>query len=195
MTASTHFDQAALLLMDFQGEIVEMLAGGGSVAAVERAAMALRAAREVALPVVYVTVGFRLGHPEASLRNKRFAAVRAHGRLLQDSPGARIVPELSPRADEPVVIKRRVGALAYTELQPLLSALEVRTLVLCGLSTSGVVLSTVRQAADADYRIVVLSDACADGEREVHEVLMGKVFPTQAEVLTTESFVEALARR
>jgi nicotinamidase-related amidase len=56
--------------------------------------------------------------------------------------------------------------------------------VLTGIATSGVVLSTVREAADKDYRLTVLADCCADGDQEVHQVLTTKVFPRQADVLT-----------
>ena len=62
-----------------------------------------------------------------------------------------------------------------------------------GIATSGVVLSTVRWAADMDYQVVVVSDASADMDSEVHRVLTQKVFPTQATVVTTESMVKALA--
>jgi nicotinamidase-related amidase len=47
-----------------------------------------------------------------------------------------------------------------------------------------VVLSTLRYAADQDYQLVVLADACLDADLEVHRVLTGKVFPRQAEVRT-----------
>jgi nicotinamidase-related amidase len=63
--------------------------------------------------------------------------------------------------------------------------------VLAGIATSGVVLSTLREAADRDYQLIVLSDCCFDLDAEVHRVLMDKVFPRQAEVLT----VEELQRR
>ena len=66
----------------------------------------------------------------------------------------------------------------------MLSAFGISHLVLTGIATSGVVLSTLREAADKDYRITVLSDCCADRDEEVHRVLTTKVFPNQADVLT-----------
>ena len=54
------------------------------------------------------------------------------------------------------------------------------------------VLSTLRQAADLDFRLVVLADACADGDPEVHRVLTEKVFPRQAQVTTTDDWVATL---
>ena len=65
-------------------------------------------------------------------------------------------------------------------------------LVLSGIATSGVVLSTLRQAADLDYQVTVLSDWCADGDEEVHRLLLDKVFPRQAAVVTTDEWVRGL---
>jgi nicotinamidase-related amidase len=63
-----------------------------------------------------------------------------------------------------------------------------------GIRTSGVVLSTVRWAADIDYRLIVLSDCCADPDEEVHRVLMEKVlsFFGQAAVVTSQEFLKVL---
>ena len=71
-------------------------------------------------------------------------------------------------------------------------AAQADTLILAGIATSGVVLSTLRQAADLDYRITVLADACADADEEVHRVLTQQVFPRQALVTTTDEWIAAL---
>jgi nicotinamidase-related amidase len=71
-------------------------------------------------------------------------------------------------------------------------SLEVDSLVLTGIATSGVVLSTLRQAADLDFKLTVLRDGCADTDPEVHRVLMEKVFPRQAAVLDAAVWVARL---
>ena len=81
-----------------------------------------------------------------------------------------------------IVTKRRVSAFAGSDLEVVLRAQGIRHLVLAGIATSGVVLSTVRLAADLDYQLTVLADGCLDADPEVHRVLVGKVFPRQAEV-------------
>lgn len=63
-------------------------------------------------------------------------------------------------------------------------------MVLTGVSTSGVVLSTLREAADKDYQLTVLADCCADGDEEVHRLLVDKVFPRQADILTAAEWCE-----
>jgi len=183
--------RTALLVMDCQNDIVAMLPVPEAEALLERAAAALAGARRACWPVIHVVVAFREGYPEVSPRNPRFSAFKASGRLLAGSEGAAIHPRVAPLAGEPVVTKRRVGAFSTTDLEALLRARDITTLVLAGIATSGVVLSTVRWAADMDYRLIVLEDACADRDPEVHRVLMGKVFPGQAAVLATAMLGEA----
>jgi nicotinamidase-related amidase len=84
-----------------------------------------------------------------------------------------------------VVRKVRVGALSTTDLDQQLRERGITSLVLAGISTSGVVLSTVIDAADRDYQLYVLSDGLADSDAEVHDVLIRKVFPKRARVIDT----------
>jgi len=91
------------------------------------------------------------------------------------------------------VVKHRVNAFFGTDLDMILRAQGRDTLILVGHATSGVILSTIRYAADADYRLVVVEDGCADRDPEVHTILMEKVFPRQATVASTLDVVTALA--
>jgi nicotinamidase-related amidase len=68
----------------------------------------------------------------------------------------------------------------------------IDSLVLTGIATSGVVLSTLRQAADLDFALTVLSDGCFDADPEVHRVLTEKVFPRQADVVTVDEWVSSV---
>jgi nicotinamidase-related amidase len=97
-------------------------------------------------------------------------------------------PVVTPRDGEVVVTKRRVSAFSGSDLDAVLRALDVDSLVLTGIATGGVVLSTLRQAADLDFRLTVLSDGCVDADPETHRVLMDKVFPRQASVMTAEEW-------
>ena len=87
-----------------------------------------------------------------------------------------------------IVTKKRVSAFTGSDLEVLLRAIDVKHLVLSGIATGGVVLSTLREAADKDYKITVLSDCCADIDAEVHRVLTTKIFPRQATVITSLDF-------
>jgi nicotinamidase-related amidase len=126
-----------------------------------------------------------------SPRSRTFAALRDAGGMLEED--TTIDPALAPLPGEPIVTKRRVSAFAGSDLDVLLRAREARSLVLCGFATSGVVLSTVRAAADLDFELTVLRDACADADPEVHRVLLDKVFPRQAEVVDVAAWAAGLA--
>ena len=182
-------NKTALLVMDLQTEIVPML-GDKSAPLIERMAGLVAAARRAKLPIIYIAVGFRTGYPELNLRNAMFAGVAKTGRFQTLTP--EIVAALAPQAEDVLVVKHRVGAFSGTDLDLILRAKGIDTLVLAGVSTSGVVLSTVRHGADADYRLVVVKDCCADGDDEVHRVLTEKVFVRQATVVDANEVIEAL---
>jgi nicotinamidase-related amidase len=180
-----------MLLMDFQHGIVESL---GSPSVVEAADRAAKAARAAGIPVMFVRVGFRPGYPEVAASNASFSALTAQGgdAYTQDHPATQVHAALTPLDGEPVIVKRRVSAFSGSDLDVLLRAAGADALVLAGISTSGVVLSTLRQAADLDYRLTVLADACADPDAEVHRVLTEKVFPRQALVTTADEWIASL---
>ena len=181
----------ALLIMDVQQGIVARFAGEDGY--LDRLATAITAARAAGVMVGYVTIAFRPGYPEVSDRNKSFAAIAGCGRFTDGDPGSQIPAAVAPAPGEAVVIKRRVSAFAGSDLDVLLRARGADHLVLAGIATSGVVLSTLRQAADLDYRLTVLADGCLDADPEVHQVLLGKVFPRQAEVTTIADWAASLA--
>ncbi len=172
---------SALLVMDLQTVVVEMVATDKD-ALLARTAKLIDSARTAEMKVIYVAVGFRLGYPEVSPRNASFGPIRESGRFAEGSPGLEVHPAVAPQPGEIVVTKHRVSAFAGTDLDMILRAQGIETLVLTGIATSGVVLSTLRHAADADYRIVVVEDCCGDRDPEVHRVLTEKVFPRQATV-------------
>src|SRR5215469_8104242 len=182
----------ALLIMDVQQDIVERFASDDGY--LDRLATAIAAARGAGIAVTYVTVGFRPGYPEVSERNKSFSAVAGTGRFTDGDPGRQIPAVVAPAPGEVTVTKRRVSAFAGSDLDVLLRAGGTTHLVLAGIATSGVVLSTLRQAADLDFSLTVLADGCQDADPEVHQVLLGKVFPRQAEVTTIAGWAAGLPR-
>ena len=124
-------------------------------------------------------------------RNKSFAALGKSRFLTDGTAPAAIHDALAPTADEEVFTKHRVGAFGTTNLAARLTARGIDTLVLTGIATSGVVLSTLRDAADQDYRLFVIADCCGDADAQVHRVLTEKVFPRQADVIALEDFVRS----
>ncbi len=181
----------ALLVMDMQVGIVKRFAQTGDLLTLT--STTINAARAASIPVIYVVVAFRPGYPEISPRNKSFSVIKQQ----QSSSSAPMItpeipPAIAPLPTDIVVTKRRVSAFRGSDLEVVLRAQGISHLVLCGIATSGVVLSTLREAADKDYQLTVLADCCVDGDEEVHRVLLSKVFPRQAEVIQASEWIAKL---
>lgn len=185
-------NRPALLVMDMQQGIVDRYAS--SEEHLKPFQQAIAAARQAGFPVIFVRVAFRAGYPEVSQNNKSFSAISQRPGFAMDAEATHIHPALAPASDEVIVTKLRVSAFAGSDLDVILRARQIDTLVLTGIATSGVVLSTLRQAADLDFRLTVLSDACIDADEEVHRVLTEKVFPRQADVMTVEQWTAQIGR-
>jgi nicotinamidase-related amidase len=183
---SEQAEKAVLLVMDVQPGILDRLDDADEY--LSKIQAAVDTAHEKQIPVVYVVVGFRPGFPEAAARNKSFGAIKDAGRTAMINPQ----PAIKPAEGDVVVTKRRVSAFSGSDLEVLLRAYDARHLILTGIATSGVVLSTIREAADKDYQLTVLSDLCADFDPEVHTVLTEKVFPRQATVTTAKEWAKTL---
>jgi nicotinamidase-related amidase len=180
--------KSALLLMDFQNGIVGMV-GDAAPALLGRAKQARETARKAGMAVMYVRVALTDADVKTvPAHNQTFSSAVASGWLADGSKSTEIHAELAPAEGEEVFRKCRFGAFSTTNLTERLKARGIDTLFLTGISTSGVVLSTLRYAADRDYRLFVVSDVCADPDPEVHRVLMGKVFPHQATVIDLAAF-------
>jgi nicotinamidase-related amidase len=185
--------RSALLVMDYQSGILERLENTDEL--VERAERAIALARSRGATVGYVRVAFADADYENVPRTSRmWTRVAQAGRAFHaDAPATAIHERLAPEPGDVVVRKVRVGAFSTTDLDAQLRERGLDTLILAGISTSGVVLSTVRDASDRDYRVLVLRDVSADPQPDVHEFLTTRVFPNQAEVLTIGELEDRLA--
>ncbi len=179
-------NRPALLVMDVQESIMKN--HGLTAKDLHPIKTALLAARAAAIPIIFVRVAFRDGYTEINPRNKQFAAISAQGALLDSDPASHIHPDVAPLPGEPIALKRRMSAFTGSDLGVLLSGYAINRLVLTGISTSGVVLSTFREALDKDYALTVLSDACLDASSEAHQALMNIIFPRHANILTAKEW-------
>ena len=185
MEQNKNQQNTALLVMDVQGVTVNSLKD--STPFINSITKAIQAARKRKMPVIYVIFGFRKGYPEVSKNNKSFSLLK-NGTQNYTEETVEVHPSIAPEPDDVIITKKRVSAFTGSDLEVVLRSLEIKHLVLSGLATSGVVLSTLSEAADRDYAITVLSDCCADLDEEVHRVLITKIFPKQAEVISSEEW-------
>jgi nicotinamidase-related amidase len=183
--------RTALVSMDLQAGIVSIYTKEDQAEFLSRVKRVFDWARKNKLHVIHVRVGFRPGLPEVSSRNLFFAAIKQsdqHQRLFQGSIGE-IHSEVAPLQNEIVITKHRVNAFSGTDLDLILRANDIETLILLGIATSGVVLSTALDASDRDYRLIVVSDCCADLDPELHSGLLQKLLPQRGRVMKSTDLI------
>ena len=184
-------NKTALLVMDVQNGIVQRFAEKpGIIAPLQRA---VNAARRAGVPVIFVRVAFRAGYPEVSAMNKSFSAIAGRRDMTFSDASTQIHDVVAPRPDEPVVTKLRVSAFTGSDLEVILRSSGVDTLVLTGIATSGVVLSTLREAADKDYGWLCFPTGALTPIRKSIASWWRKLFPRQADVLTVDEWADTLS--
>jgi nicotinamidase-related amidase len=174
----------ALLLLDFQYGVLDTIRNSADV--LSRAEVALCWARQQRVQVAHVRVAFtEEDFARVPAHNKALRQVVESRRFADGSREAAIHSRVAPQGRELVVRKTRFGAFSTTELHRLLQELGIDTLILAGISTSGVVLSTVRDALDRDYEIYVLADSIADHDPQLHDALVERLLPQSVNVIDT----------
>ncbi len=180
----------AVLGLDLQEGIFGFVPGAAAI--IPNAVKAMEAARKANALILHVGLGFEPGYPEISPKHPRFSMLKERGLFIKGSESAKFHP-LIFKSGEIIVYKHRVSAFAENSLKMILRSRGIENLVLFGIATSGIVLSTLRAASDLDFKCVVVKDACFDADAEVHRVLTEKVFATQAEIITADA-LEAMFR-
>ncbi len=162
---------SALLVVDMQNGFLEP---GGSFSrmgfdvemlrpAIEGCVDLVEIARSVGVPVIFTRFVYQPGYADAGVTSRElFPGIRVSDGLAHGSWDADIIDGLTPIDGDFVVDKSRYSAFYGTRLQPLLTGLRVRTLVVCGITTNMCVESTVRDASQQDYRTAVVADATAE---------------------------------
>jgi nicotinamidase-related amidase len=183
----TNNKNTALLIMDVQQATVGMLPNSETYLAT--LSNTVKKARANTVPVIYVVIGFRSGYPEVSPSSKNFSLIKNNPAMKFDTEEAmKVHSAVAPEKGDVTVIKKRVSAFTGSDLEVVLRSMGIKHIVLTGIATSGVVLSTLREAADKDYQITILSDCCADRDEEVHRLLTEKIFPRQSEVVLSTAW-------
>ncbi|MET3599835.1 cysteine hydrolase family protein [Martelella mangrovi] len=149
--------------------------------------LAIRRARAAGVMVGYVRVGFSPSYAECPPTSPVFGKARDAGVFKLGSWGTEVYSDFAPQEGDPDIIKHRVSPFYATKLEPLLRAQGIRRLILCGVSTNGVVSAAVREGHDRDYQCVVLEDCCAGASTEEHDFALAGL-RRYAEITTASDF-------
>lgn len=131
-------------------------------------AMAIASARAAGVPIGYVRVGFSPDYREAPASSPIFSGARKNAIFKLGTPGTEVHPALAPQDGDFDIVKHRVSPFYATALEAILRAQGIERIVLCGVSTNGVVHSGAREAHDRDYEVVILEDCCAGVTADEH---------------------------
>ena len=146
--------------------------------AIPQIARLLQGAREAGVTVAHVGFATEPDHGSDSgpwLAQRRRSTFSAEDLCITGSEGAEFVDELAPAAGELTVAKRRYSAFSGTDMDLLLRAHRIRSVICCGVSTNVCVETTTRAAFELDYYVVVPPDACGSWDRELHEGTMKNI--------------------
>jgi nicotinamidase-related amidase len=185
--------KTVLLLLDLQNGILDQC-DSNNTSYLTKVFNTTNAARSAGIPVIYVRTCFRPGYPELSRDKSSNARIISTGKYIENHPSVEFPAAIAPQSTDIVVTKRRVSAFVGSDLEAVLRGLGADSLVICGISTSNAVLSTVRQAADMDLGLTMLADLCMDNKPEVHRVLLEQVFPRQGRVVQAGEWVSEIGR-
>ena len=168
------FNLTGLIIIDMQRDFLEPGGFGellGNDVSTLRSTIApikkiLVAARDINLFVIHTREGHRPDLADAPstklLRGKLDVGIGDLGPLgrilVRGEKGHEIIPELSALPDEPVVDKPGKGAFYQTDLQVMLQNKNIKTLIICGVTTEVCVHTTVREANDRGYECLIPSD-------------------------------------
>jgi nicotinamidase-related amidase len=129
---------------------------------------ALRRARAAGSRVGYVRIGFSPDYRECPPNSAVFGGSRKAGIFKLGTWGTEVHPDLAPGPGDFDIVKHRVSPFYGTVLEVILRTTGINRLVLCGISTTGVVTSGVREGHDRDIDVTVLEDCCAAMSPEQH---------------------------
>ncbi|HEV2552013.1 MAG TPA: isochorismatase family cysteine hydrolase [Stellaceae bacterium] len=152
----------------------------------------LSGARARQVPVISVRIAFRPDHADVAENAEIWRRVKASGATVEGSWGAEFYEGLGPDPREFVVTHQRNNAFYGSPLADIVRGFRPERLVIAGISTTYVVESTVRHAADMGYRVTVAADACSSSTAEMHEASL-KAMALLAEISTVDAIVAGFA--
>nr|WP_082928336.1 isochorismatase family cysteine hydrolase [Cupriavidus gilardii] len=180
--------KTALLVMHYQTDILELFPSVAPTLLANTRTLC-DAARDKGISVYFAKFHFSPGYPEVSPLNKNGQGVKQLGLFVEDQ----ISPELGRQADEPIIIAHRASVFFGTDLQVRLSAQGIDTLIMVGIASTGVMLSSIAYASDADFRLFTVKDCCYDPDQVVHDHLFATAFESRTTVLTLADALALLA--
>ena len=108
---------------------------------------------------------------------------------IRGSWDAEIVEELKPNFDDHVVIKRRDSVFQDTEVEVWLRSLGIDSIIFAGIDTSICVESSLRDAFNHGYDIILISDATASNNLNHYNSTLDNIRNYYGLVMNLDEFI------
>jgi maleamate amidohydrolase len=141
----------------------------------------LDAARQASIPVIFTNVVYQPGGADGGLFYKKIPSLKVFD---EGSPFGDFLPSLRPEDGEIVITKQFASAFFGTSLAKILSEMQIDTLLITGLSTSGCVRATALDALQNGFAPFVVREACGDRHASPHEASLFDLQAKYAEVIS-----------
>ena len=183
--------RAAFLLIDMQNGFIDgasPLCIAGAAATVPACAHALAAAREHGLAVFHVRRAYAADGSDVEAVRWEAWAEGGRPRSSADPMSLSCPSELAPAPGEPVVVKPSWSAFFGTDLDVLLRARGIGTLVLAGTTTPNCVRSTAYDGLARGFNVAVLRDATSSRSPEAQEANLADMEAAGIQLIHTDDF-------
>jgi len=154
------------------------------------AARILKAARDAGILVIHTQVAFSQGGVDGGHFFKKVGALK---NFVGQTYLGEIMPEVSPLPSEPVIVKQYASAFFGTSLSSTLSANDIDTVIITGVSTSGCIRATAVDTIQHGFIPIVPREAVGDRDDAPHEANLFDIQQKYGEVLSEQDVVSYLA--
>ena len=163
----SYIDKAALVIMHYQVDVFAILFGDQPSPLLDKCNSLIRRWRTTGRPVLFPNFFLGEKYEHASNSNRLISSIVPTGRFRNALP----MPGLAIEPDDVFHACPRGSVFYGTTLDADLRARGISALVMAGISSTGVVLSSVTWASDADYDVRLVRDCCYDPDQDAHEAL------------------------
>ncbi len=148
-------------------------------------------ARSAAVPVIYTNVVY---HEDGADGGVFFRKAPVLKNFIAGNPMGAWPSDLQPADDEMVISKQYPSAFFGTSLAATLQNMDIDTLIITGVTTSGCIRATCVDTMSHGFIPIVVADACGDRHAEPHEANLFDMNAKYADVVDEAAVITYLHR-
>jgi nicotinamidase-related amidase len=112
--------------------------------------------------------------------------------VVPQPPGSQLVDEIAPQEGDLLITKHTWGAFHETGLHDKLQSRGITTVAIAGIATNFGVESTARAAEEHGYQVILVEDAMASLDADLHAFAVTRIFPALGTICSAEELMNKL---